>query len=64
MAALEVAPDADIMVVSDGTIDHRSGQYRTGYLDDGDLENIRARGHSGTSAARTSRATAPPCGSR
>ena len=46
-ATLEVARGADTMVVSVGTIDRRSGQYRTGYLDDGDLESIRARGAVG-----------------
>ena len=46
-ATLEVARAADSMVVSVGTIDRRSGQYRTGYLDDSDLENIRARGAVG-----------------
>lgn len=46
-ATLEVARSADTMVVSVGTIDRRSGQYRTGYLDDGDLEAIRARGAVG-----------------
>lgn len=46
-ATLEVARSADTMVVSVGTIDRRSGQYRTGYLDDGDLDSIRARGAVG-----------------
>ena len=46
-ATLEVARGADTMVVSVGTIDRRSGQYRTGYLDDGDLQSIRARGAVG-----------------
>lgn len=46
-ATLEVARDADAMVVSVGTIDRGSGQYRTGYLDDGDLEGIRAKGAVG-----------------
>ena len=46
-ATLEVARGADTMVVSVGTIDRRSGQYRTGYLDDDDLESIRARGAVG-----------------
>jgi deoxyribonucleoside regulator len=46
-ATLEVARGADTMVVSVGTIDRRSGQYRTGYLDDADLENMRARGAVG-----------------
>ena len=31
------------MVVLVGAIDRRSGQYHTGYLDDGDLESIRGR---------------------
>jgi deoxyribonucleoside regulator len=44
---LEVARYADTMVVSVGTIDRNSGQYRTGYLDDEDLDNIRARGAVG-----------------
>ena len=44
---LEVARGADTMVVSVGTIDRNSGQYRTGYLDDEDLDSIRARGAVG-----------------
>ena len=44
---LEVARGADTMVVSVGTIDRRSGQYRTGYLDDGDLGRIRDAGAVG-----------------
>ena len=35
---LEVARRADTMVVSVGGINRNSGQYRTGYLDDTDLE--------------------------
>lgn len=46
-ATLEVARGADTMVVSVGTIDRRSGQYRTGYLDDEDLDGIRDRGAVG-----------------
>jgi DNA-binding transcriptional regulator LsrR (DeoR family) len=38
---LEVARSADTMVVSVGAIDRNSGQYRTGYLDDADLDYIR-----------------------
>lgn len=45
--ALEVARSADTMVVSVGAIDRRSGQYRTGYLDDADLDYIRGRGAVG-----------------
>jgi deoxyribonucleoside regulator len=44
---LEVARAADTMVVSVGTIDRNSGQYRTGYLNDEDLASIRARGAVG-----------------
>jgi deoxyribonucleoside regulator len=44
---LEVAGHTDTMVVSVGTIDRNSGQYRTGYLDDDDLSEIRARGAVG-----------------
>ena len=38
---LEVARNADTTVVSVGAIDRTSGQYRTGYLSNGDLEFIR-----------------------
>jgi DNA-binding transcriptional regulator LsrR (DeoR family) len=44
---LEVARGADTMVVSVGAIDHNSGQYRTGYLDDADLDYIREQGAIG-----------------
>lgn len=44
---LEVARAADTTVVSVGTIDQSSGQYRTGYLNDDDLEFIRGRGAIG-----------------
>ncbi len=46
-ATLEVARDADVMVVSVGTINRLSGQYRTGYLDDEDLEHIKDKGAVG-----------------
>jgi DNA-binding transcriptional regulator LsrR (DeoR family) len=38
---LEVAQRADTMLVGIGAIDTHHGQYRTGYLDDEDLEYIR-----------------------
>jgi DNA-binding transcriptional regulator LsrR (DeoR family) len=44
---LEVARRADTMVVSVGGINPNSGQYRTGYLDDTDLEYIRSQGAVG-----------------
>jgi deoxyribonucleoside regulator len=44
---LEVARRADTMVASVGLINRASGQYRTGYLDDEDLEYIRGRGAVG-----------------
>ena len=44
---LEVARAADTMVVSVGAIDHNSGQYRTGYLDDADLDYFREQGAIG-----------------
>ena len=44
---LEVARNADTMVVSVGVISRNSGQYRTGYLDDEDLEYIREQGAVG-----------------
>ncbi len=44
---LEVARGADTMVVSVGAIDRTSGQYRTGYLDDADLDYIRGQGAVG-----------------
>lgn len=44
---LEVARGADTMVVSVGVIDRTSGQYRTGYLDEADLEYVRSRGAVG-----------------
>lgn len=44
---LELARQADVTVVGVGTIDRFSGQYRAGYLDDGDLEYISGRGAIG-----------------
>lgn len=44
---LEVARSADFMVVSVGIINRNSGQYRTGYLDDDDLNYIREQGAVG-----------------
>ncbi len=44
---LEVARSADFMVVSVGVINRNSGQYRTGYLADSDLDYIRGRGAVG-----------------
>ena len=44
---LEVARNADTMMVSVGAIDEASGQYRTGYLGDDDLDHIRGRGAVG-----------------
>lgn len=44
---LEVARNADVMVVSVGVISRNSGQYRTGYLDDEALEYIRGQGAVG-----------------
>lgn len=44
---LEVAREADTMVVSVGAISRMSGQYRTGYLTEEDLEYIRQRGAVG-----------------
>lgn len=44
---LEVARKADTMVVSVGVINRNSGQYRTGYLSDDDLEYIRDQGAVG-----------------
>lgn len=44
---LKVARSADIMVVGVGTIDRDHGQYRTGYIDDADLEYIRESGAVG-----------------
>ena len=44
---LDVARSADTMVVSVGAIDRSSGQYRTGYLDDADMDYIRAKGAVG-----------------
>lgn len=41
---LEIAGRADIMVVGVGAIDRDHGQYRTGYIDDADLEYIRENG--------------------
>lgn len=47
LRTLEVAREADLMVVSVGAISQMSGQYRTGYLTDEDLEYIRDRGAVG-----------------
>lgn len=44
---LEVARAADTMVVSMGAIDRNSGQYRTGYLGDAELDYIRGQGAIG-----------------
>lgn len=44
---LEVARNADTMVVSVGVINRNSGQYRTSYLDDDDLRYIRDQGAVG-----------------
>lgn len=44
---LEIASRADIMVVGIGAIDQSHGQYRTGYIDDTDLERIRENGAVG-----------------
>lgn len=44
---LDVARGADTLMVSVGSIDESSGQYRTGYLDGDDLEHIRGRGAAG-----------------
>ncbi len=44
---LELAGRADVTIVGVGTIDRNSGQYRAGYLDDGDLEHIAGRGAIG-----------------
>jgi deoxyribonucleoside regulator len=44
---LEVARSTDTMVVSVGAIDRSSGQYRTGYLDDADLDYVRDQGAVG-----------------
>lgn len=44
---LELAGRADVTIVGVGTIDRNSGQYRAGYLDDGDLETIAGRGAIG-----------------
>lgn len=44
---LEVARNADVMVAGVGAVDRYSGQYRTGYLDDADLEYIRDLGAVG-----------------
>ncbi|MGI8540452.1 MAG: sugar-binding transcriptional regulator [Rubrobacteraceae bacterium] len=42
--SLEVARQADTIVASVGTIGREHGQYRTGYLDDADLDHIRGQG--------------------
>jgi deoxyribonucleoside regulator len=44
---LEVARRADIMVVGVGAINRDHGQYRTGYLNDADLDYIRGSGAVG-----------------
>lgn len=41
---LTIARQANIMLVGIGAINERLGQYRAGYLDDSDLENIRGQG--------------------
>lgn len=41
---LEAARRADTLVASVGTIGREHGQYRTGYLDDADLDYIRGQG--------------------
>ena len=45
--SLEVARQADTIVASVGTIGREHGQYLTGYLDDADLDYIRAQGAVG-----------------
>lgn len=47
LRTLEVAREADLMVVSVGAISRMSGQYRTGYLTDEDLDYIQSRGAVG-----------------
>lgn len=44
---LDMARRADVMLAGVGAVDRNSGQYRTGYLDDADLEYIRGRGAVG-----------------
>lgn len=44
---LEVARRADTIVSSVGTPNREHGQYRTGYLNDADLDSIRAQGAVG-----------------
>jgi deoxyribonucleoside regulator len=44
---LEVARNADTIVVGVGAINQDHGQYRTGYLNDADLDYIRANGAVG-----------------
>lgn len=44
---LEVARNADVMVAGVGAVDRYSGQYRTGYLNDADLEYIQGLGAVG-----------------
>lgn len=44
---LGVARRADVTVVGVGAVDRESGQYRTGYLNDADLEYIQGRGAVG-----------------
>ncbi len=44
---LDVARNADTTVVSVGVLDQNSGQYRTGYLNEADLERIRDQGAIG-----------------
>lgn len=44
---LGVARRADITVVGVGAVDRECGQYRTGYLNDADLEYIRGQGAVG-----------------
>lgn len=44
---LELARHADVTLVGVGAVDREASQYRTGYLDDADLEYIRGRGAVG-----------------
>ena len=44
---LEIAGQADVLMFGVGTVDRASGQYRTGYLDDRDMEYIAGLGAVG-----------------
>ncbi|HEX5850253.1 MAG TPA: sugar-binding transcriptional regulator [Rubrobacter sp.] len=44
---LEVARHADVILVGIGAVNENLGQYRAGYLDDADLEDLWARGAVG-----------------